>query len=597
MIENGTLLQNRYLIERQIGAGGMGAVYLGIDQRFDSRVAIKRTFFNDEELRNAFEREARLLNGLHHPVLPHVSDYFSEGNNHFLVMEYIEGDDMSEILKRGEKFAIKTVFRWIDNLLDALDYLHSQDPPIIHRDIKPQNLKLTPRGDIVLLDFGLAKLNSLDTTGVKSVFGYSRKYSPLEQIQGTGTDARSDVFSLGATAYHLLTTKPPLDTLSRAASIIAGNPDPLEPASAKNAEISPAVAEVLQTALALNPDLRFASANAFRDALKHAVNPELTATEVSKEAAAAIEQNNQNLISPEPENFPALEAFAAAAEDENSSENESSGGKVAAVPIQISFDEDSLLNKSLPPLTPIATETATETQVSRRSSDRRSIVFASVAAVLIWGGLAVWLAANGIKSSEKQADAPIVKSTPTPAAKAVQAEIVSPSPQLAIEETPEIPAIPQTSQPPVSEKTVAKKTTRVQTEEPEETALDNRKPAANSSAKNAEKSNKNAEKSERAAKETQPTSGRSAVSSQKTAARKDKQSRVNDGETRPRVVKATPPASSIERVLTGKTPKREERRDARRREETTEAEREALRRRRAAEVQRINRKPIPRTNR
>src|SRR5215203_3519235 len=152
MIETGTLLQDRYLIEKQIGVGGMGAVYLAVDQRFGSHVAIKETFYMDEELGEAFEREAHLLNSLFHPVLPHVSDYFTENNGYFLVMQYIEGEDLSAILKREGAFPVRDVLRWTDSLLDALDYLHSQEPPIIHRDIKPQNLKITPRGDIILLD-------------------------------------------------------------------------------------------------------------------------------------------------------------------------------------------------------------------------------------------------------------------------------------------------------------------------------------------------------------------------------------------------------------------------------------------------------------
>src|SRR5688572_28229523 len=150
MIESGTLLQERFLIEEQIGVGGMGAVYRATDQKFGTSVAIKETFYNDPHLAEAFEREARLLNGLQHPLFPHVSDHFVEGNVHFLVMEYIEGEDISALLKRGERFSVETVMRWTLDLLDGLDYLHSQDPPIIHRDVKPNNLKLTPRGNILL---------------------------------------------------------------------------------------------------------------------------------------------------------------------------------------------------------------------------------------------------------------------------------------------------------------------------------------------------------------------------------------------------------------------------------------------------------------
>ena len=100
--------------------GGMGAVYRAIDQKFGSLVAIKRTFYGDAELAKAFEREARLLNGLHHPILPHVSDYFSENGENFLVMEYIEGEDLSELLKRGERFPVSTVLGWTLDLLDGL---------------------------------------------------------------------------------------------------------------------------------------------------------------------------------------------------------------------------------------------------------------------------------------------------------------------------------------------------------------------------------------------------------------------------------------------------------------------------------------------
>ncbi len=205
MVEIGTLLQDRYLIEKQIGRGGMGAVFIAVDQKFGSRVAIKETFYQDSELGEAFEREARLLNSLHHPILPHVSDYFSEGGVYFLVMEYIEGEDLSEILERDGAFPVSDVIHWASGILDGLDYLHSQEPPIIHRDIKPNNLKLTSRRNIILLDFGLAKETTGDTQSMRSIFGYSKRYSPLEQIEGTGTDARSDIFSLGATLFHLLT--------------------------------------------------------------------------------------------------------------------------------------------------------------------------------------------------------------------------------------------------------------------------------------------------------------------------------------------------------------------------------------------------------
>ncbi len=272
MLQSGTVLQDRFLIEKQLAQGGMGAVYLATDQKFGSRVAIKERIYEHAELAEAFEREGRILNTLHHPILPHVSDYFSEPGGHFLVMEYIEGDDLSEMLKRGDTFEVADVIRWATELLDGLDYLHSQEPPIIHRDIKPGNLKLTTRGNIVLLDFGLAKETSGNTLGVKSVFGYSRRYSPLEQIEGAGTDARSDIFSLGATLYHLFTGQAPTDVLSRASAIVVGKQDPLVSVNEINPNVTRSVSEVITRAMALDPEKRFASATEMRAALESAVN-------------------------------------------------------------------------------------------------------------------------------------------------------------------------------------------------------------------------------------------------------------------------------------------------------------------------------------
>ena len=129
-----------------------------------------------------------------------MSDHFNEGDGQFLVMQYIAGEDLAEMLtERNGRFRQDEVIRWADQLCDALDYLHTQDPQIIHRDIKPQNLKLTARGQIVLLDFGLAKGSAGQLTAVTtsaSIFGYTPNYAPLEQVQGMGTDARSDIYSL-----------------------------------------------------------------------------------------------------------------------------------------------------------------------------------------------------------------------------------------------------------------------------------------------------------------------------------------------------------------------------------------------------------------
>src|SRR5882672_6072345 len=271
MLASEIVLQNRYRIIRLLGQGGMGAVYEATDERLDTTVALKETLFADERLRKQFEREARLLARMHHPALPRVSDHFAEGDGQFLVMQFIPGDDLSQMMTRKQgPFPPDQVLTWGDQLLDALDYLHTQDPQIIHRDIKPQNLKLTGRGQIILLDFGLAKGQtggvSMVTTSA-SIFGYTPNYAPLEQIQGLGTDARSDIYALAATVYHLMTGVKPPDALTRAAAIVNGQPDPLQDAGKINDAINTQVASVLQRAMAQNREQRYRTAAEMRRAL------------------------------------------------------------------------------------------------------------------------------------------------------------------------------------------------------------------------------------------------------------------------------------------------------------------------------------------
>ncbi len=269
-----TLLQNRYLVVQLIGKGGMGEVYLAVDQRLGSAVALKRTFFTDDEmLGDAFEREARTLARLRHPVLPKVTDHFIENDNQFLVMDHISGDDLSKRLESAEKpFPLNWVLFWADQLLDALNYLHSYNPPIVHRDIKPQNLKLTDENHIVLLDFGLAKDNVGETriTTEGSVVGFTPHYAPMEQIRGVGTDPKSDLYSLSATLYQLLTNKVPHDTLSRADMLLGKMPDPLVPINEINPEVSVKISEIIAKGMAISLDERFSSAREMQKRLRDA---------------------------------------------------------------------------------------------------------------------------------------------------------------------------------------------------------------------------------------------------------------------------------------------------------------------------------------
>ena len=269
-----TLIQNRYLIIHLIGKGGMGEVYLAVDQRLGSAIALKRTFFSDDAtLGNAFEREARTLARLRHPVLPKVSDHFTEEGTQYLVMDHIAGEDISKRLESMQKpFPISWVLFWADQLLDALTYLHTNEPPIIHRDIKPQNLKLTDENHIVLLDFGLSKNTLGDTrlTTTGSVVGYTPHYAPMEQIRGTGTDARSDIYSLSATLYQILTGAVPPDALSRADSLINGMPDPIKPINEINPEVSKAISDVILRGMSISQEKRYKTARQMQKDLREA---------------------------------------------------------------------------------------------------------------------------------------------------------------------------------------------------------------------------------------------------------------------------------------------------------------------------------------
>jgi S1-C subfamily serine protease/tRNA A-37 threonylcarbamoyl transferase component Bud32 len=266
-----TVLQGRYRIIRQLGKGGMGAVYEAADERLHRTVALKETLAETDDLKRAFEREARLLANLRHPVLPKVIDHFTEDDGQFLVMEFIPGSDLGELLsKRTRPFSPSEVLRWADDLLDALDYLHTHEPPVIHRDIKPSNLKLTAQGKIVLLDFGLAKGAAgqmTRTTSGMSVIGYTLNYAPLEQIQGERTSPRSDLYSLSATLYQLLTGRVPEDALKRAADLLNDDVDPLPPINQINPEVPAHFSDLLMRALSLKPALRPATAAEMRASL------------------------------------------------------------------------------------------------------------------------------------------------------------------------------------------------------------------------------------------------------------------------------------------------------------------------------------------
>jgi serine/threonine protein kinase len=211
---------------------------------------------------------------MHHPALPRVSDHFVEGDRAFLVMQFIGGVDLARIIaQQPGPLPREQVIAWADQLLDALIYLHTRDRQVIHRDIKPHNLKLTSTGQIALLDFGLARAQSsqasdVSITSSQAFFGYTRHYAPLEQIQDQRTDPRTDIYALGATLYHLLTGIKPPDAMVRATALLHSEPDPLKPADKIHEAVGPEIAAILNKAMAQRAQDRYADANEFREAFR-----------------------------------------------------------------------------------------------------------------------------------------------------------------------------------------------------------------------------------------------------------------------------------------------------------------------------------------
>jgi serine/threonine protein kinase len=281
----------------------MGAVYEAFDERLSRNVALKETLVETDELRRAFERESRLLANLRHPALPKVLDHFTEDADLFLVMEFIPGDDLGVMLEQGRTFTHREVLAWADQLLDALEYLHRLDQQVLHRDIKPSNLKLISPYQIVLLDFGLAKGHAGQMTRTKnqSLMAYSPNYSSLEQMQGAGTDERSDLYSLGATLYHLMTGVKPPDALARASAVVNGQPDPLRPAREIKDDIPATVSAALMRAMALNIENRPRTASEMRADL-HGMTTRAESTvpmtEVDETTKVRLPRSSSPMIAP-----------------------------------------------------------------------------------------------------------------------------------------------------------------------------------------------------------------------------------------------------------------------------------------------------------
>jgi serine/threonine protein kinase len=295
MITSGKILDNRYLVREEIGSGGFGAVYLAEDTRFSgrNRAAIKKIVQTGDFTAKAFHNEANLLYNLSHPNLPKVTNCFQEDDANYIVMDFIAGEDLMQKLKKGARFTVEEVLQIADKVLDALEYLHSFS--IYHRDIKPHNIKIDETGKIFLLDFGTAK-GQYDEQTIpitdQSITGYTPFYAPLEQVLRVDansylllqsidtphlekflsykTDARSDIYSLGATIYHLLTGYSPekATVTIRTHLLWSGKPDSLPDSRTLNPEISERLSEIIKKCLQIEPDKRFQTATELREAFR-----------------------------------------------------------------------------------------------------------------------------------------------------------------------------------------------------------------------------------------------------------------------------------------------------------------------------------------
>lgn len=287
------VLNGRYQLQRVLGEGGMGAVYLALDLHHRRQVAIKVARLTGLEARDQFRREAAYLKRLHHHCLPRVWDYFSDTHRDFLVMEYIPGEDLEALVHRKGPQPEWLVLRWTDELLDGLDYLHNQDPPIIHRDIKPGNLKLRSDDTLVLVDFGIATELLPEKETQAGALAVTPGFSPPEQYTDKPTGPRSDVYSVGATLYFLATGVTPPVATDR---IKSGAP--LEAPSSKVAGLSASTDLLVSKAMSLEPEQRWASAAEMRRATVYAAQA-LAGTQQAEIARVSVAETNAATAAPE----------------------------------------------------------------------------------------------------------------------------------------------------------------------------------------------------------------------------------------------------------------------------------------------------------
>jgi serine/threonine protein kinase len=263
--ESERVLQNRYRIESPLGRGGFGSVYKAWDLNLMRACAIKENLDTSSEAQRQFMREATVLANLSHPNLPRVIDHFIiPDQGQYLVMDFVEGEDLETSISRREFLPVDEAINWILQVTDAVEYLHRHRPPIFHRDIKPANIRITPTGQAMLVDFGLVKVFDPYINTTQGARAISPGYAPPEQYGRGGTDARTDIYGLGATLYHLVTGHEPVESVRRMAGEHQPTPQQINPA------VPPQVSEVIARSTELDPANRYSSAVEFRKALSEA---------------------------------------------------------------------------------------------------------------------------------------------------------------------------------------------------------------------------------------------------------------------------------------------------------------------------------------
>jgi len=262
-LERGALLHKRYRIIEILAQGGMGSVYRAVDENLGVDVAVKENLFTTDGYARQFRLEAVILANLRHTNLPRVTDHFIIADQgQYLIMDYIEGEDLRQRMERTGSVSEEEAILVGAVMCDALQYLHTRQPSIIHRDLKPGNVRITSDGHIYLVDFGLAKLvkgGQATTTGARAM---TPGYSPPEQYGAARTSPRTDVYSLGATLYAVLTGVIPEDGLARAMDNVE-----LTPLRKRNPKVSRKLASAIEKAMAVRPEDRFQTADEFRRAL------------------------------------------------------------------------------------------------------------------------------------------------------------------------------------------------------------------------------------------------------------------------------------------------------------------------------------------